>query len=84
MRSLSHFASFPITAKAINSVSMVECDIQVCFLDPQETAPPPSVNTQLVVDKLSPTLDIQLESEYPSCIAGNFEYWRLGPLVFFR
>ena len=84
MRSLSHLAYFPIAAKAINSASMVECDIQVCFLDPQETAPPPSVNTQPVVDKLSPTLDIQLSSEYLSNIVGNFEYLRHSSLVFFR
>ena len=62
MRSLNHSAYFFVVAKVINSTSMVECDIQVCFLDPQETVPPPSVNTQLVVDKLSLTLDIQLVS----------------------
>ena len=58
MRSLSHSASFPVATKAINSTTMIECDIQVCFLDPQEIAPLPSVNTQSVVDKLSPTFDI--------------------------
>ena len=84
MRSLSHSASFPIATKAINFASIVECDIQVCFLDPQETTPPSSVNAQLVVDKLSPTLDTQLSSEYPSSIGGNFEYWRLSSVVFFR
>ena len=74
MRSLSPSASFPVVTKVINSISMVECDIQVCFLDPQETAPPPSVNTQPMVDKLSLILDIQLASEYLSNIVGNFEY----------
>ena len=72
MRSLSHSTSFLVAAKAINFAFIVECVIQVCFLDPQETAPPLSVNTQPVVDKLSPTLDIQLASKYPSSIARNF------------
>ena len=46
--------------------------MQVCFLDPQEIAPPPRVNTQLIVDMLSLTLDIELASVYPSKKAGNF------------
>ena len=74
MRSVSHSTSFPIVAKAINSSFMVEYDIQVCFLDPQETAPPPSVNTQPVVDKLSLILDTQVAYEYPSSKAINFKY----------
>ena len=56
--SLSYSAFFPVAAKAMNSDSMVECMMHVCFLEPQETTPPPSVNTQPVVDLLSPTLDI--------------------------
>ena len=83
MRSLSHSISFHVAAKAINFASMVECDTQVCFLDPQETASTPIVNTQPMVDKLSLTLDIQLIFEYPSIIAENFKYWRLSSLVFF-
>jgi hypothetical protein len=42
---LSHFASFPNVANAINSYSIVECEIHVCFFDAQEIAPPPKENT---------------------------------------
>ena len=48
--------------------------MQVCFLDPQETIPPPRANTQPVVNLLSLALDIQLASVYPSSTVGNFEY----------
>ena len=58
--------------------------MQVCFFDPQEIAPPPRVNTQPVVDLLSPTVDIQLAYVYPSSTAENFEYWRLSSLVFLK
>ena len=47
--------------------------MQVCFLDPQDTAAPPKVKTHPVVDLLSPALDIQLASVYPSSIAENSE-----------
>ena len=33
-RSFSHSASFPVAAKAMNSDSIVECVMQVCFFDP--------------------------------------------------
>ena len=72
-KSFIHSASFPVSAKATNSDSIVECVMQVCFLDLQEIAPPPKVNTQPDVDLFSPKLDIQLASVYPSKRAGNFE-----------
>jgi hypothetical protein len=70
---LSHSASFPAAANAINSDSIVECEIHVCFFEAQQMAPPPRVNTQPDVDLLSLVLIIQLASEYPSSIAGNSE-----------
>ncbi|MGV7994855.1 hypothetical protein PJP12_29740, partial [Mycobacterium kansasii] len=66
-------AFLPVAAKAINSDFIVECVMQVCFLDPQDTAAPPRVNIYPVVDLLSPALDIQLASVYPSNIAENSE-----------
>jgi hypothetical protein len=70
---LSHSASFPATANAINSDSIVECEIDVCFFVAQEMTPPPRVNTQPDVDLLSLVLVIQLASEYPYSTDGNFE-----------
>jgi len=70
---LSHFASFPATTNAINSYSIVECEIHVYFFDAQEMAHPPMVNTQPDVDLLSLVLVIQLAFEYPSSTAENFE-----------
>jgi hypothetical protein len=50
---LSHSAYFLATVNAINSNSIVEYEIHVCFFDAQEMAPPPRVNTQPDVDLLS-------------------------------
>nr|GEV00370.1 retrovirus-related Pol polyprotein from transposon TNT 1-94 [Tanacetum cinerariifolium] len=58
----NHSASLPAAAKATNSDSIIETMIQVYFLDAQETASPPSRNTQLLVDELSSALLIQLAS----------------------
>ncbi|GJX66142.1 hypothetical protein Tco_0300485 [Tanacetum coccineum] len=55
-------AFLPAAAKATNSYSIVELVMQVCFLDSQEIAPPPSRNTQPLVDELSLALLIQLAS----------------------
>ena len=60
---LNHSASLPAAAKAINSDSMVEWEIHVCFFDAQEMTPPLRVNIQPDVDLLSLTLIIQLASE---------------------
>ncbi|GKV44753.1 hypothetical protein SLEP1_g51913 [Rubroshorea leprosula] len=46
----SSTTSTHIEFKAINSATMVESVMQVCFLDPQETAPPPSMKIHPVVD----------------------------------
>ena len=72
-RSLNHSASCPAKARATNSDSMVECVIHVCCLDFQEIAPSASVNTQPVVDLLSPILNIELASVYPSNNAEKLE-----------
>ena len=58
----SHSASLPTAANAINLNSIVECEIQVCFLEAHETAPPPRVKTQPDVALLSLALVIQLAS----------------------
>ena len=50
---LSHSASLLADANTINSDSMVECEIHVCFFDAQEMTPPPRVNIQPDVDLLS-------------------------------
>ena len=47
---LDYHNVFHVAAKVINSDSMVECVMQVCFFDPQEIALPLRVNTQPVVD----------------------------------
>ena len=44
-RFLSHWASYPANSRAMNSYSMVECAIQVCFEDFHEIAPAPKVST---------------------------------------
>nr|GEY65002.1 retrotransposon protein, putative, Ty1-copia subclass [Tanacetum cinerariifolium] len=63
---LNHSASLPAATKAINSYSIVELVMQVCFLDAQEISPPPSRNTHPLVDELYSVLPIQLVSVYPS------------------
>jgi len=48
---LNHFASLPGAANATNSNSIVEFVIQVCFFDAHEMTPPPSKNTQPLVEE---------------------------------
>ncbi|GKA73267.1 hypothetical protein Tco_0779483 [Tanacetum coccineum] len=43
---LNHSTFLSVAAKAINSDSIIELVMQVCFLDAQEIAPPPSRNAQ--------------------------------------
>ncbi|KAM2278068.1 hypothetical protein ACFXTI_036309 [Malus domestica] len=70
---LIHSASLPAPANAINSDSIVECAIHVCFFEAQEIAPSAIVKIHPDVDLLSLALVIQLASEYPSSTAGNSE-----------
>ncbi|GJU32705.1 cysteine protease XCP1-like protein [Tanacetum coccineum] len=63
---LNHSTSLPAAAKATNLDSVVELVMQVCFLDAQEIAHPPSRNTQPLVDDLSSILLIQLALVYSS------------------
>nr|GEW05900.1 DREB2 transcription factor [Tanacetum cinerariifolium] len=62
----NHSSSLPAAARATNSYSIIEPVIQVCFLEAQEITPPPSMNTQPLVDVLSLMLLIQLAS-VPTC-----------------
>ena len=55
---LSHSACLPISAKATNFDSMIKYVIHVCFLDLHKATSPPRVNTQPIVDLLSPIFDI--------------------------
>ena len=71
---ISHFASLPAAAKAINSDSIVECEIHICFLEAHETAPPPRVKTQPDVALLSLALVIQIASIQPSSTNGKLVY----------
>jgi hypothetical protein len=59
---ISHSAYFHAATNAINSDSIVECEIHVCFFDAQEMTHPPRVNTQPDLDLLSLVLVIQLAS----------------------
>lgn len=68
----NHSASLPVAAKAINSDSIVECEIHVCFLVGHEMALPPRVNTHPNVALLSLALVIQLASVYSSSTDGKF------------
>lgn len=45
----SHLASFLADAKAINFAAIIESVMQVYFLDPQEIAPHPSMNTHPLI-----------------------------------
>ena len=65
-----HYASSPALPKAINSYSIVDLAMQVCFEDFQDTAALPSVNTYPLVDLESFESDIQLASLHPSSTAG--------------
>lgn len=49
-KSLNRYASLQQEAKATNSVTMVESVMQLCFFDPQDNAPPPSVKIQPLMD----------------------------------
>ena len=63
----SHFASLPATAKAINSAFMVECEMQVCFLEAHLMVAPPRV-------KIQPEVDLYIISSTcnPTCIYDTF------------
>ncbi|KAA0058519.1 putative RING-H2 finger protein ATL71 [Cucumis melo var. makuwa] len=52
-RFLIHSASYPANSNAINSDSIVDLAIQVCFADFQDIAPPPSKNTYPLVELTS-------------------------------
>ena len=54
----SHSASSPLLSSAINSDSMVDPTIIVCFQDVHDIDPPPSVNKTLLVDSESLMSDI--------------------------
>nr|GEV76030.1 ribosomal L1 domain-containing protein CG13096-like [Tanacetum cinerariifolium] len=71
-RSDAEQSSLPIAAKATNLNSIVELVMQACFLNNQEIAPPPSRNTQSLVDELSSVLLIQLVSVLANGI--NIDY----------
>lgn len=60
---LHHSASLLAAPSAINYVSMVECDMHVCFFEAQEIAPLPRVKIHPDVDLLLLALVIQLASE---------------------
>ncbi|KAE9590128.1 hypothetical protein Lalb_Chr21g0316381 [Lupinus albus] len=47
---LSHSASLLPAVRAINSAAMVESAMQVCFFEPQETAPPPRLKIHPLVE----------------------------------
>ncbi|KAL2460236.1 Uncharacterized protein Adt_43656 [Abeliophyllum distichum] len=67
----SHSTFSPALSNAINSDSIVDRAMQVCFEDFQDTAAPPSVNTYPLVDLESFISDIQFASQYPSNTAGH-------------
>ena len=52
-RLLIHSTSCPANSNAINLDSIVDLAIQVCFVDFQDIAPPPSKNTYLLVELTS-------------------------------
>ena len=66
----NHSASSPALSKAMNSDSIVDLAIQVCLEDFHDTAAPPSINTNPLVDFESFESEIQLASLYPSSTAG--------------
>ncbi|GJU08273.1 hypothetical protein Tco_1124703 [Tanacetum coccineum] len=78
MRVLNYSASLLAAAKAINLDFIVELVMQVCFLEAQEVKPPPSRNTQLLVEELSSALLIQLASVNPSRTKGYPVYDKLN------
>ena len=57
---------------AINSASMVECKMQVCFFETQLMAALPKVKIQAEVDLWSVAIVIQLAFVKPSRTVGNF------------
>ncbi|GJU59589.1 hypothetical protein Tco_1237355 [Tanacetum coccineum] len=73
-------ASLPADAKATNLDSIVKLAMQVFFLESHQITPPPSKNTQLLVEELSSVLLIQLASVYPS----RTERYQLGFIARFR
>ena len=66
----NYSASSPTLSKVINSDSIVDLTIHVCFDDFQDTHAPLKINTYPLVDFESFESDIQLASQYPSRIAG--------------
>ena len=59
----THYAYSPALSKAMNSDSIVDRAIHVCFVDFQETTVPPRVKTYPLVDFESLVSDIQLGSQ---------------------
>ena len=59
----NHYASSPALSKAMNSDSIVDRAIHVCFVDFQETTAPPRVKTYPLVNIESIVFDIQFTSQ---------------------
>ena len=68
---LSHSTSKLVFSKAINSTSIVDRVVQVCFAIFQETALPPMIKTYPLVDFISSESEIQFASLKPSRTLGN-------------
>ena len=66
----SHSASSPHLSNVMNSDFIVDRDIHVYFEDFHDTAAPPSMNTNPLVDFVSFISEIQLASLYTSSTAG--------------
>ena len=66
----SHSAFSPALSNAMNSDSIVDRAIYIYLEDFHDTAAPPSVKTNPLVDLESAVSDIQLASLYPSRTAG--------------
>ena len=62
----SHSTSSPLLSKEINSYSIVDQAITICFEDFRDTAAPISVNTYPLVDFEFLASDIRFASQYPS------------------
>ena len=77
----NYSASFPALFKAINSDSNVEQVIHVCLEDFQNTAAPPRINTDPLVDFDSLKFAIQLASLYPLSTGEYYLYLKTYSLV---
>ena len=66
MKLRSHSASSPALSYAMNSDSIIDLAMHVCFENFQDTIAPPRVKTYSLVDFESFESDIQFASQYPS------------------